>query len=63
MFKTIAFTVLFISTVTVSIHVVWDNYKVAQSMYLAESKCVAQLISKGIERRDIDTLSGTCFIK
>lgn len=30
--------------------------------YVAESECVAKHISQGIERRDIETNSGNCWV-
>lgn len=40
-----------------------DAFKRDMEMYQAEGKCVSKLIAQQIERADIATGNGTCWIK
>ena len=46
-----------IAAIMLSLIMAYDGYK----MYKSESKCVAELVKSGIERRDIITGNGTCI--
>lgn len=41
------------------VHMVHADY----SAYLAESECVASFVSSGIERSDIVTANGSCYVE
>ena len=40
----------------------FDAFLQDQAMYKSEGKCIAALIAREIERKDIGTADGTCYV-
>jgi|TARA_R110000851_G_C12980920_1_gene556333 uncharacterized membrane protein len=44
----------------IAIYMGYMNIKTSYNLFLAEGKCVTELVTLGVERKDITTFNGTC---